>query len=119
MQNHLPLESLRPTDPHIVLEQVFGFSEFRPGQLEVIEAVLEGRDCIAVMPTGAGKSLTYQLPARMLPGTVLVISPLISLMKDQVDGLKVLGVRAAAINSTLSSEERRERLDSFRRGLEP
>jgi ATP-dependent DNA helicase RecQ len=99
-----------------VLRDVFGFPEFRPGQREVIDAVLAGRDCIAVMPTGAGKSLTYQLPARILGGTVLVVSPLISLMKDQVDALKALGFRAAEINSTLDVEERRARLDALRRG---
>jgi ATP-dependent DNA helicase RecQ len=84
-------------DPQTVLADVFGFDTFRPGQREVIDAVLEGRDCIAVMPTGAGKSLTYQLPARILDGTVLVVSPLISLMKDQVDALSELGFRAVEI----------------------
>lgn len=103
-------------DPIDVLRDVFGFDAFRPGQREVIDAVLAGKDCIAVMPTGAGKSLTYQLPARILDGTVLVLSPLISLMKDQVDGLLALGFRAAEINSTLSFEERRARLDRLRRG---
>jgi ATP-dependent DNA helicase RecQ len=105
-----------PQDPPSVLRDVFGYESFRPGQREVIDAVLEGRDCIAVMPTGAGKSLTFQIPARLLPGTVLVLSPLISLMKDQVDALRALGFRAAAINSTLPWEERRERLDGLRRG---
>ncbi len=104
------------TDPLTVLRDVFGFDAFRPGQREVIDAVLEGRDCIAVMPTGAGKSLTYQLPARILDGTVLVISPLISLMKDQVDALRVLGFQAVEINSTLSFEERQNRLAGLRRG---
>jgi ATP-dependent DNA helicase RecQ len=99
-----------------VLRDAFGFESFRPGQLEVIEAVLGGHDCIAVMPTGAGKSLTFQLPARVLPGTVLVISPLISLMKDQVDALAELGFRATALNSTLEPDERRRRLDGLRRG---
>jgi ATP-dependent DNA helicase RecQ len=103
-------------DPIGVLSEVFGFDAFRPGQREVIDAVLAGRDCIAVMPTGAGKSLTYQLPARILEGTVLVVSPLISLMKDQVDALLTLGFSAAAINSTLDFEERQRRLDRLRRG---
>ncbi|MBT8395820.1 MAG: ATP-dependent DNA helicase RecQ [Gemmatimonadetes bacterium] len=102
--------------PLTVLRDVFGFDTFRPGQKEVIEAVLAGRDCIAVMPTGAGKSLTYQLPARILEGTVLVLSPLISLMKDQVDALRELGFGAAEINSTLELEERQARLAAFRRG---
>lgn len=103
-------------DPVAVLHEVFGFREFRPGQREVIDAVLAGRDCIAVMPTGAGKSLTYQLPARILPGTVLVISPLISLMKDQVDALQGFGFQAVEINSTLDFEERTARLQALRRG---
>lgn len=106
---------MRP-DPSTVLREVFGFDAFRPGQREVIDAVLAGRDCIAVMPTGAGKSLTYQLPARILEGTVLVLSPLISLMKDQVDGLRALGFRAVEINSTLDFEERQRRLAGLRRG---
>lgn len=102
--------------PDDILREVFGYEEFRPGQREVITAVLEGRDCIALMPTGAGKSLTYQLPARLLGGTVLVISPLISLMKDQVDAVASLGYKVAAINSTLDPDERRARLDAFRAG---
>jgi ATP-dependent DNA helicase RecQ len=123
MQHGLPLESNttpttrpRAATPRGALELVFGFSEFRPGQEQVIEAVLEGRDCIAVMPTGAGKSLTYQIPALILPGTVLVISPLISLMKDQVDAMRVLGVAAVSINSTLEWEERLQRLEDLRKG---
>ena len=74
-------------DPQQVLEAIFGYRAFRPGQRRIIDAVLAGRDCIGLMPTGAGKSLTFQVPAKMLPGAVLVISPLISLMKDQVDAL--------------------------------
>jgi ATP-dependent DNA helicase RecQ len=105
-----------PSDPLAVLREVFGYDSFRPGQRHVIDAVLAGKDCIAVMPTGAGKSLTFQLPARVLPGTVVVLSPLISLMKDQVDALEALGFRAAAINSTLPPEERRARLRALRRG---
>ncbi|MDX1624028.1 MAG: ATP-dependent DNA helicase RecQ [Gemmatimonadota bacterium] len=105
-----------PRAPIEALREVFGFDAFRPGQREVIEAVLEGRDCIAVMPTGAGKSLTFQLPAKLLPGTVLVLSPLISLMKDQVDALAALGFRATAINSTLSSEERSRRIRGIAEG---
>ena len=105
-----------PGDPRAVLKAVFGFDDFRPGQREIIEAVLAGKDCIGVMPTGAGKSLTYMLPARVLEGTVLVISPLISLMKDQVDALRELGFRAAEINSTLDADERFRRLEAFRRG---
>jgi ATP-dependent DNA helicase RecQ len=102
--------------PRTVLRDVFGFDAFLPGQEDIIDAVLAGRDCIAVMPTGAGKSLTYQLPARILEGTVLVLSPLISLMKDQVDALRQLGFKAVAINSTLDPGERQARLAAFRRG---
>lgn len=109
------LPATYPT-PLTVLRDVFGYSEFRPGQQEVIEAVLAGRDCIALMPTGAGKSLTYQLPARLLDGPVLVISPLISLMKDQVDAVAALGFRVTAINSTLEPDERSARLQAFRDG---
>jgi ATP-dependent DNA helicase RecQ len=102
--------------PEAVLRDIFGYTTFRPGQREVIDAVLAGRDCIALMPTGAGKSLTYQLPARLLNGTVLVISPLISLMKDQVDAVAALGFKVTAINSTLDPDERRARLQAFRAG---
>lgn len=104
------------TNPHHVLQKVFGYDDFRPGQREIIDVVLEGRDCIGVMPTGAGKSLTYQLPARMLDGTVLVLSPLISLMKDQVDALQELGFNAVDINSSLDFAERQSRVDGLRRG---
>ena len=98
------------------LKSVFGFDSFRPGQEAVVSAVLAGRDCLAVMPTGAGKSLTYQLPARLLGGTTLVISPLIALMKDQVDGLQEAGLRATFLNSSLDSAERSERVRQLRRG---
>jgi ATP-dependent DNA helicase RecQ len=103
-------------DPLGVLREVFGYEAFRPGQLHVIEAVLAGRDCIAVMPTGAGKSLTFQIPARLLPGTVVVLCPLISLMKDQVDALRELGYAATAINSSLDPAEREDRLRRLERG---
>jgi ATP-dependent DNA helicase RecQ len=111
-----PSVPARLTDPQHVLESVFGYREFRPGQRQVIEAVLGGRDCIALMPTGSGKSLTFQIPARILPGTVLVISPLISLMKDQVDALTRYGFHSAVLNSTIDFEERRRRLSTLRRG---
>jgi ATP-dependent DNA helicase RecQ len=98
------------------LKSAFGFDGFRPGQLPIMEAVLAGRDCIGVMPTGAGKSLTYQLPARLLGGTCLVVSPLISLMKDQVDGLDAVGLRATLLNSSVGAEERQRRVAALRRG---
>ncbi|MFN0149380.1 MAG: DEAD/DEAH box helicase, partial [bacterium] len=103
-------------DPQQVLESVFGFAAFRAGQREIIDAVLAGRDCIGVMPTGAGKSLTFQVPAKILPGTVLVISPLISLMKDQVDALARFGFRATVINSSIAWAEREQRIAALRRG---
>ncbi len=103
-------------DPLGVLRDVFGYEAFRPGQRRVIEAVLAGHDCIAVMPTGAGKSLTFQIPARLLSGTVVVLSPLISLMKDQVDALRELGYAATAINSSLDPADRRDRLRGLERG---
>ena len=106
----------RFTDPDDVLRTVFGFDAFRPGQRKIIDAVLAGRDCIGLMPTGAGKSLTFQVPAKILPGPVLVLSPLISLMKDQVDALARTGFRAAVLNSTLTPEERRSTLALLRAG---
>ena len=87
------------------LKAVFGYDSFRPGQESVINAILEGRDILAVMPTGAGKSLCYQVPAMLLSGITLVISPLISLMQDQVKALNEAGVDAAFINSSLSEKE--------------
>ncbi len=92
-----------------LLKNTFGYSSFRPGQHEIIEAAIKGQDCIGIMPTGAGKSLTYQLAARVLGGTSLVISPLIALMKDQVDALQEMGMRATFLNSSLSAGERAER----------
>jgi len=103
------------TDPQQVLETLFGYQTFRPGQREIIDAVLAGRDCIGLMPTGAGKSLTFQIPAKLLGGTVLVLSPLISLMKDQVDALERLGFKAALFNSSLDETERSRVLRQLRR----
>jgi ATP-dependent DNA helicase RecQ len=99
-----------------VLREVFGHRAFRPGQEAIVGAVLSGRDCLGVMPTGAGKSLTYQIPARVLGGTVLVVSPLIALMKDQVDAMARVGLRATFLNSSLEPEERRARVQGVRRG---
>ena len=97
------------------LRTTFGFSEFRPGQRDVVEAALTATDCLAVMPTGSGKSLTYQLAARLM-GTTLVVSPLIALMKDQVDAANEIGIRATFINSSIEYDERRRRIDGLERG---
>ena len=99
-----------------LMRGTFGLSEFRPGQEAVIRSIVQGHDTIAVMPTGAGKSLCYQLPALHLPGTTLVISPLISLMKDQCDKLTELGTSARQINSTIPDAEVKAALDDIRRG---
>lgn len=87
------------------LHRIFGFRSFRPNQEAIVRALIAGRDLFAVMPTGGGKSLCYQLPAVLLPGTALVISPLISLMKDQVDGARANGIRAAFLNSSLDPSD--------------
>src|SRR6195952_5594698 len=87
------------------LHRVWGFSEFRPLQREAMHAILDARDSVVVLPTGGGKSLCFQAPAVAAEGLGLVVSPLISLMKDQVDGLRVDGVAASFLNSTLLSPE--------------
>jgi len=97
------------------LERHFGFTTFREGQQAVIEAVMDGRDCLAVMPTGGGKSLCFQLPAVLRPGLTLVISPLIALMKDQVDSLAGSGIAATFVNSSLSAQQQRQRLQDLAR----
>jgi len=98
------------------LKQRFGFDGFRPHQKEIVEAILRGQDVFASLPTGGGKSLCYQLPAVMLQGLTLVVSPLISLMKDQVDGAREDGIPAAFLNSTLSADEARETWQSLALG---
>src|ERR671916_3511704 len=96
------------------LKNFFGFDEFREGQREVVESVLEGHDTVVVMPTGGGKSLCYQLPALMREGATLVISPLIALMKDQVDALHARGLPATFINSSIDFEEQKARINGIR-----
>jgi len=96
-----------------LLQLHFGFTKLRPGQEQVIDHVLQGHDCLVIMPTGGGKSLCYQLPALLLPGVTLVISPLIALMKDQVDRLNAIGIPATFINSSISLAETELRLDQI------
>ncbi|MCZ6793992.1 MAG: ATP-dependent DNA helicase [Planctomycetota bacterium] len=98
------------------LEEVFGFDSFRSGQVQAIEAIARGKDCLVIMPTGSGKSLCYQVPALVREGVTLVVSPLIALMKDQVDALSMRGAPVTLINSTLSVDEQWSRLDALRRG---
>src|SRR6266545_4271613 len=93
------------TDPHIILKQTFGFDQFRGVQERVVDRVLAGQHTLAVMPTGAGKSLCYQLPALIRPGTALVISPLIALMHDQIRSADATGIRAASLTSADGNRE--------------
>ena len=95
-------------DKYSVLRQYFGHMSFRSGQEQMVDSILAGQDVLGIMPTGGGKSLCYQVPALLLPGLTLVISPLISLMKDQVSALTSAGVPAAFLNSSQSEEEARE-----------
>ena len=94
----------------------FGLDEFRPGQKEVISSIISGRDTVAIMPTGGGKSLCYQLPALHLPGTTVVVSPLIALMKDQADKLTELGVRACTVNSAVPAADVSAAIETIRDG---
>ncbi|KAA3635250.1 MAG: ATP-dependent DNA helicase RecQ [Armatimonadetes bacterium] len=98
------------------LKGTFGYDEFRAGQRDVIEAALASKDCLAVMPTGSGKSLTYQLASRLIGGTTLVVSPLIALMKDQVDAANEVGIAATFLNSSITPDERQDRIERLKRG---
>jgi ATP-dependent DNA helicase RecQ len=98
------------------LKEIFGFSSFRKGQEDIVKHILEGRDVLGIMPTGAGKSLCYQIPALALGGVSVVVSPLISLMKDQVDALRQNGVKAAALHSSMDWDEARQIMSAARRG---
>ncbi|MCP4846591.1 MAG: RecQ family ATP-dependent DNA helicase, partial [Verrucomicrobiaceae bacterium] len=103
-------------DPLEALKKHFSHRAFLDGQQEVVNAILSGRDAIAVMPTGGGKSLCYQLPAMVLQGVTVVVSPLIALMKDQVDALADKGIPAVMINSSLSPAEQREHINAMQNG---
>jgi ATP-dependent DNA helicase RecQ len=111
---HRGLRAVRRNTISKLLRNVFGMERLRDGQQHVIDSVLDGKDTLALMPTGSGKSLCYQIPAKMLNGTTVVVSPLISLMKDQLEKLEAMGIRAAQLNSTLSAEEEREALEGIR-----
>jgi ATP-dependent DNA helicase RecQ len=111
--SHQTLPAQRPLE---VLAARFGFDSFRPGQERVIDALLAGRSALAVFPTGAGKSLCYQLPAMLLDGLTIVVSPLIALMKDQIDFLQRSGIDAARLDSSLDAAEQREISDRLRAG---
>src|SRR2546422_8570769 len=99
-----------------LLKQSFGFDSFRPLQEEIIRDALSGRDVFALLPTGGGKSLCFQLPALVRPGLTVVVSPLISLMKDQVDALTASGIAATFLNSSLAPGQSRERLHGVQHG---
>lgn len=101
---------------NVALRDIFGFSDLRAGQAEVVASLMEGRSALAIFPTGGGKSLCYQLPAVLLDGTALVVSPLLALMKDQVDGLIAKGVAAARLDSTLSADHYSETLSQLKQG---
>lgn len=102
--------------PIEILNQYFGYPAFRPGQEDVIQTLLHGQDCLAIMPTGAGKSICFQIPALLLPGITIIISPLISLMKDQVDALVAQQIPATYINSQCTFEEAKQRFAAIRAG---
>ena len=103
-------------DKYKVLKEVFGYDSFRDGQEELVESTLQGRDVLGIMPTGAGKSICYQVPALLFEGISLIISPLISLMKDQVTALNQLGIHAAFINSSLTEVQYRKAMENARNG---
>jgi ATP-dependent DNA helicase RecQ len=111
---HQGLRAVRRNTISKLLRNVFGMERLRDGQQHVIDSVLDGKDTLALMPTGSGKSLCYQIPAKMLNGTTVVVSPLISLMKDQLEKLEAMGIRAAQLNSTLSAEEERVAFEGIR-----
>ena len=103
-------------NPHSILKKVFGYDSFRPGQEEIVSCLLAGQDVLAVMPTGAGKSICYQVPALLLPGITIVVSPLVSLMKDQVGALVQAGVAAAFLNNSLTDNQKALMLHRAREG---
>ncbi|WP_397385288.1 RecQ family ATP-dependent DNA helicase [Prosthecobacter sp.] len=117
MSELLPTAASTPIhDAKMALQKYFGFREFLDGQETVMASILSGRDTMVIMPTGGGKSLCYQLPAMVMDGVTVVVSPLIALMKDQVDALERRGIPATLINSSISLGEQQERIEALRRG---
>jgi ATP-dependent DNA helicase RecQ len=110
---HSGLLAVRRNTIRRLLKSVFGIEQLRDGQQRVIDSVLDGKDTLAIMPTGSGKSLCYQIPARILEGMTIVVSPLISLMKDQLEKLEEMGIRAVQVNSSLSREQEQAALDAI------
>ena len=104
------------TNSKKLLKKYFGYDEFRPAQEKIIDSILNGNDTLAIMPTGAGKSICFQIPALILDGVAVVVSPLISLMKDQVDALNTAGIPATFINSALDKMERDNRVERLLKG---
>ena len=107
---------IRANEKADILQRYFGYSVFRLGQEEIIDSLLSGQDALAIMPTGAGKSLCYQIPALMTEGVTLVISPLVSLMKDQVNALISQGVKAAYLNRSLNDAQFDKALENIAQG---
>src|SRR5207253_7104469 len=110
------IREARMEELHAALKEHFGYDTFRKGQEAIVRSVLSGRPTIAILPTGGGKSLCYQLPALLLEGTTVVVSPLVALMKDQVDALRARAIAATFVNSSLPESERQERQSALRRG---
>ena len=113
-----PFKPAAPDDERLIdaLRRFWGYDRFRPLQYEAMRCALEGRDSVVVMPTGGGKSLCYQAPAVCMDGLTLVVSPLISLMKDQVDALTNCGVQSACVHSMMGPDEKREVAEKIRDG---
>src|SRR5690625_863931 len=99
-----------------ILQDYFGYTEFRSGQKELLKLIFNQKNALGIMPTGGGKSLCYQIPGMMLNGTAIIISPLIALMKDQVDSLQTLGIKATYLNSSLTADEFDERMELLHEG---